>query len=90
MIQECSRQIRLTALIASSLLESQNRASYSGATLPKTQLGDWCFAGSPYLWVSVPALSLTSQLTSVLEAGLLGKVEKRLEWGHGAERTWFP
>lgn len=85
MIQECSRQIRPTALIALSLLESQNRASYSGA-MPHSW-GDWCFAGSPYLWVSVSTLSLSIQLTSVLEAGPLEEVEKILEWDHGTERT---
>lgn len=84
MIQECSRQIRPTALIASSLLESQNRASYAGA-MPHSW-GDWCFAGSPYLGCLYP-LYLSVQLTSVLEAGPLEEVEKILEWDHGAERT---
>lgn len=71
MIQECSRQIRPTALIASALSESQAGASYLGARLPKAQLEYWCFAGGPTCGC-LCLLSL-SGLTHILEEWLLEK-----------------
>lgn len=87
MIQECAGQIRPTALITSSLLESQNRASYSGAMLPK--------AGLVLCWVPLPlgicAYSIADKAAHLCPGVRAARNSREgIKWDHGAERTWFP